>query len=191
MQTNHIHLVVEAEDNDALARGMKAFTVRANRLFNAASGRRRGNVWSGRYHRADLNTPRQVRNALVYVLNNGKKHGVVTSSKLVIDGCSSAPWFSGWTMTRTVREGPRPTEEPRTFSLARLWQKHGRIHPTEMRGVQASWDHGGIRAGSFASGVSVELWTRPCVRAATTTSWTAATTDPALPIAGSDGNSWR
>jgi REP element-mobilizing transposase RayT len=138
VQTNHVHLVVEAEDNDALARGMKSFAVRANRLFNAASGRRRGKVWAGRYHRADLKTPRQVRNALVYVLHNGRKHGVVTSSKLVIDACSSAPWFAGWTMARTVREGPRPTEEPRTFLLARLWQKHGRIHPTETPGSRAS-----------------------------------------------------
>lgn len=134
IQTNHLHLIVEADDNDALARGMKSFTVRANRLFNAASGRRRGKVWCGRYHRADLKTPRQVRNALVYVLNNGRKHGVITSAKLVIDACSSAPWFEDWTISRTVREGPRPTEQSRTFLLGRLWQKHGRIHPAEAPG---------------------------------------------------------
>ena len=52
MQTNHLHLVVEADDNDALANGIKSFTVRANRLFNVASGRRRGQVWAGRYHRS-------------------------------------------------------------------------------------------------------------------------------------------
>ena len=137
VQKNHLHLIVEAENNDALARGMKSFTVRSNRLFNAASGRRRGQVWAGRYHRADLKTPRQVRNAIVYVINNGRKHGEVTSPKLVIDACSSAPWFLGWTLARTVREGPRPTEEPRTFLLSRLWQKHGRIHPTETPGPLA------------------------------------------------------
>ena len=131
VQSNHLHLVVEADDNDALARGMKSFTVRANRLFNAASGRRRGRVWAGRYHRTDLKTPRQVRNALVYVLNNARKHSVITSPKLVIDAASSAPWFGGWTTARTVREGPRPTEQARTALLERLWQKHGLIHPTE------------------------------------------------------------
>jgi len=131
VQTNHLHLVVEAEDNDALARGMKSFAVRANRLFNVASGRRRGQVWSGRYHRSDLKTPRQVRTALVYVLGNGRKHGVVRSVGLVIDGASSAPWFQGWTISRVIREGPRPTETPRTALLARLWQKHGKIDPTE------------------------------------------------------------
>ena len=132
VQSNHVHLVVEAENNDALARGMKSFTVRANRLFNAASGRGRGQVWSGRYHRSDLKTPRQVRNALVYVLNNGRKHGVVSSTALVIDAGSSAPWFGGWTMPRVIREGPRPTERARTVLLERLWLKHGKIHPTEM-----------------------------------------------------------
>src|SRR5689334_12776187 len=42
VQDNHLHLIVEADDNDALARGMKSFSVRANRLFNAAHGRGRG-----------------------------------------------------------------------------------------------------------------------------------------------------
>ena len=136
VQSNHLHLIVEADDNDALARGMKSFTVRANRLFNAASGRRRDQVWAGRYHRADLTTPRQVRNALVYVLNNARRHRVITSRELVIDAGSSAPWFQGWTMPRTVRDGPRPTELPHTFLLARLWQKHGRIDPMETPGPQ-------------------------------------------------------
>ena len=132
VQTNHVHLVVEAENNDALSRGMKSFAVRANRLFNVASGRRRGRVWSGRYHRSDLKTPCQVRNALVYVLNNGRKHGVVSSTGLVIDAGSSAAWFGGWTIPRVIREGPRPTERARTVLLDRLWLKHGKIHPSEM-----------------------------------------------------------
>jgi hypothetical protein len=41
VQDDHLHLIVEAYDNDALARGMKSFSVRANRLFNAALGRGR------------------------------------------------------------------------------------------------------------------------------------------------------
>src|SRR5690242_21507260 len=31
VQDNHLHLIVEADDSDALARGMKSFSVRANR----------------------------------------------------------------------------------------------------------------------------------------------------------------
>jgi len=69
VQDNHVHLIVEASDKDALSRGMKSFTVRANRLFNVAWGRKRGQVWGDRYHRRDLTSPRSVRNALVYCLN--------------------------------------------------------------------------------------------------------------------------
>jgi hypothetical protein len=65
-------MIVEADDNDALARGMTSLSVRANRLFNAAHGRGRGRVWADRYHRRDLTSPSQVRNALVYCLANVK-----------------------------------------------------------------------------------------------------------------------
>src|SRR5690349_20181041 len=100
VQTNHLHLIIEADDNDALARGMKSFSVRANRLYNAAHGRMRGRVWGDRYHRRDLASARQVRNALVYCLCNYKKHYRVTSGAPRIDPCSSARWFDGWIAIR-------------------------------------------------------------------------------------------
>lgn len=61
VQKDHLHLVGEAENADALARGMKSFLVRATRFLNQALGRERGSIWQGRYHRSDLTTPRQVR----------------------------------------------------------------------------------------------------------------------------------
>ena len=51
VQTNHLHLVIEADDKNALACGMKSFLVRATRLLNIAIGRGRGSIWAGRYHR--------------------------------------------------------------------------------------------------------------------------------------------
>jgi REP element-mobilizing transposase RayT len=133
VQDDHLHLIVEADDNDALARGMKSFSVRANRLFNAAHGRGRGRVWGDRYHRRDLTSARQVRNAIVYCLQNYKKHQGITSDAARIDPCSSARWFQGWTATRTMGpdDGPRPTETARTVLLRSAWQKHGLIHPGE------------------------------------------------------------
>ena len=74
VQDDHLHLLVEADDSDALARGMKSFSVRANRLFNAALGRGRGRVWGDRYHRRDLTNAKQVRSALVYCLQDYRKH---------------------------------------------------------------------------------------------------------------------
>ena len=131
VQDDHLHLIVEAEDREALARGMKSFSVRANRLFNAAHGRGRGPVWADRYHRRDLTSARQVRNALVYCIQNYKKHQGLTSGAPRIDLCSSARWFTGWTAIREHDDGERPTEEARTVLLRRAWKKHGLIHPGE------------------------------------------------------------
>ena len=132
VQDDHLHLIVEADDNDGLARGMKSFSVRANRLLNAALGRGRGRVWGDRYYRRDLTSPRQVRNAIVYCLANYKKHQGITSGAPRIDPCSSARWFQGWSMIRSHDDGPRPTEEARTVLLKEKWhRKHGFIHPGE------------------------------------------------------------
>jgi REP element-mobilizing transposase RayT len=131
VQDDHLHLIVEAYDNDALARGMKSFSVRANRLFNAAHGRGRGKVWGDRYHRRDLTSARQVRNAIVYCLNNYKKHRGITSGAMRIDPCSSARWFDGWSSIRNADDGPRPTEKAGTVLLKTAWQKYGFIHPGE------------------------------------------------------------
>ena len=131
VQDDHLHLIVEADDNGALARGMKSFSVRANRLFNAALGRGRGRVWGDRYHRRDLTNAAQVRTALVYCLSNYKKHQRVASGASRIDPCSSARWFQGWTAVRKHDDGPRPSEDARTILLRTAWQKHGFIHPGE------------------------------------------------------------
>jgi REP-associated tyrosine transposase len=131
VQNDHVHLIVEADDNEALSRGMKSFSVRANRLFNAALGRGRGRVWGDRYHRRDLTNARQVRNALVYCLSNYRKHFRVASGLPRIDACSSARWFQGWTAVRRAQDGPRPTEEATTVLLERAWKRHGLIHPGE------------------------------------------------------------
>ncbi len=131
VQENHLHMIVEANDNDALSRGMKSFSVRANRLLNAASGRKRGRVWGDRYHRRDLTSPQQVRNALVYCLSNYKKHLGLSRGQSRIDFCASARWFQGWTGIRAEEPDPRPTEEAMTFLLAIGWRRRGLIHPGE------------------------------------------------------------
>ena len=132
VQDSPLHLIVEADDSDALARGiMKSLSVRANRLFNAALGRGRGRVWGDRYHRRDLTSARQVRNALVYCLQNYKKHQRVKSGTRRIDPCSSTRWFQGWNAIRQHDDGPRPTEKARTVLFRTAWQKHGSIDPGE------------------------------------------------------------
>lgn len=49
IQTNHIHLVVEADDRDVVTRKMSGFAIAfAKRLNNQLLGGRRGKVWSDR-----------------------------------------------------------------------------------------------------------------------------------------------
>src|ERR1051326_2710096 len=49
VQTNHIHLICEADDNAALARGMQGWAVRVARGLNSKLGRR-GTVFAARHH---------------------------------------------------------------------------------------------------------------------------------------------
>ena len=73
VQANHVHLIVEAKDKRALARGMQGLTIRVARGVNRASGRR-GKVFADRYHARALKTLAEVRNAVNYVRRNFQKH---------------------------------------------------------------------------------------------------------------------
>ncbi len=80
IQRTHIHLIVEASGRLALGRGMKCFGISAAKHINRVVGirrgaRRRGTVFTDRYHAVVLGSPRQVRNTLAYVLNNWRHHG--------------------------------------------------------------------------------------------------------------------
>jgi len=73
VQSDHVHLLVEAHDKGALSRGMAGLSIRVARSVNRALGRL-GRVFGDRYHARPLKTPREVRHCLVYVLMNFKKH---------------------------------------------------------------------------------------------------------------------
>lgn len=92
IQSNHLHLIVEAQDARSLARGMQGLLVRVAKRLNRAWSRR-GKVLIDRYHARILRTPREVRAALVYVLQNARKHG---ARLFGIDAWSSGRWFTGW-----------------------------------------------------------------------------------------------
>jgi hypothetical protein len=129
VQNDHVHLIVEAEDREALSRGMRGLATRSARAVNRTLARR-GRVWADRFHARPLRTPREVRSALVYVLMNFKKHwrGPIASSS--IDRCSSAPWFDGFrrsTVSQGERSAPAFLAHARTW-LARVgWRVHGLI----------------------------------------------------------------
>lgn len=128
VQSNHVHLIAEAEDGRALSSGLRGLAIRLARAVNRVLGRR-GKVWDERYHARALATPRAVRHALVYVLTNSRKHSKAATE---IDPCSSAAWFTGWLEPRVAfRTGPRPVAIARTW-LARIgWRRHGLISSDE------------------------------------------------------------
>jgi putative transposase len=126
LQATHLHLIVEADSASALGRAMKGLGVRVAKAVNAVL-RRTGRVMSGRFFAHPLKTPREVRRALVYVLFNGHKHGVVREG---LDPWSSAVWFQGWrepiseAMADRGQRGP-PIVAPRTWLLSVGWRRHG------------------------------------------------------------------
>jgi REP element-mobilizing transposase RayT len=134
LQGNHAHMVVEAEGRDALARGMKALGSRLARAVNRVFGRY-GPVLADRYHVRLLRTPREVRNALAYVLLNASKHaaraGRTLSRAVRIDPASSGRWFDGWRESAKPPPGRRPVALARSWLLAVGWRRRALIDPGE------------------------------------------------------------
>jgi len=94
VQHDHLHLLVEARDEHALSSGMRSIAIRVARYVNELL-RRRGALWADRWYGRALKTPREVRNALVYVLANFRKHSRCPQ-RAGIDPFSSGEWFEGW-----------------------------------------------------------------------------------------------
>jgi REP element-mobilizing transposase RayT len=139
VQHDHVHLIVEADDRTSLSRGMTGLSVRLARAYNRALGRR-GTVLIGRFHSRALRTPREMRNALVYVLFNIRKHDASWREKSVssLDTCSSASWFSGWARPPPSHppcevEAP-PVMPARTWIAREGWKRHGLLRPDECPG---------------------------------------------------------
>ena len=137
IQADHLHLLVEADTPTGLARGMQGLAIRVAKSLNFAL-RRRGRVWADRYHSRLLHTPREVRNALVYVLNNRRKHAPGATG---LDRYSSAAWFGGW-RGRTARAEASPVVAPRTWLATVGWRRHGLLDPEEVPRDAVRPNHG-------------------------------------------------
>jgi len=129
VQSDHVHLLVEASDNVSLSRGVVGLCVRLARAVNRVVVRR-GSVWGDRYHARPLPTPREVRHAIVYVIMNWYKHVPGASG---LDPCSSGSMFDGW-KTPPASGPPRvatPAEVPirpaETWLARTGWKRHGLV----------------------------------------------------------------
>ena len=145
IQSNHLHLIVEAADRAALSTGMKGFQVSAAKQLNAALGkrtgvRRRGRVFADRYHDEPLTSPTQVRNALGYVVNNWRRHREDRQSpQLQLDPYSSARTFTGFRERRDLLwidadDEILPVAFATTWLLREGWRKLGLLSVAQVPG---------------------------------------------------------
>jgi putative transposase len=131
--SNHAHLICEADDATALARGVQGLAIRLARRLNAAL-KRKGKLFGPRYHAVALRSPAQVRNTLRYVLLNRKHHASADKRFFAgwIDPYSSGVWFRGWVAPVRVNGVisdlvtlEAPTKSPRTWLLRVGWHRVG------------------------------------------------------------------
>ena len=158
VQSDHVHLVVEGDQADALVRGLQGLAVRCAKAINRAV-QRRGSVWSSRYHSRALRTPTEARRGLVYVLLNFRKHLRAAPG---VDPRSSGPWFDGWRRGRreTVDGNvePKPLTEPCPVATPRTWlatvgwrRAGGAIAHDEHPGAAGRTGRASCRAGTRRS----------------------------------------
>jgi REP element-mobilizing transposase RayT len=140
IQHNHLHLLVEAADRQALTRRMQSFAINAARAINGTCGRR-GKVFAYRFHATQIRTARQARCTLAYVLNNWRHHREDRVPgrpfEAALDPYSSGVSFTGWKGRRfLVPEGyrPLPVSPPATDLLRSRWARFGLIDAFECPG---------------------------------------------------------
>ena len=150
VQRTHLHLLIEARSRLALSRGMQGFQISAAKHLNAAIGartgtKRTGGVFSDRFHARALTSPRAVRHALAYVLNNWRRHGedrAAFANTWNVDPYSTAIDFPEW---KELGDSPFLYEPPQTYDalivwrpntwlLRDGWRRHGRISIHEIPG---------------------------------------------------------
>ena len=125
VQSNHVHLIIEAAGADALHRGMKGLTVRVGKGLRRLWGRK-GTIFADRYHARVLRTPTEVRNALRYVLNNHLRH-CEKAKRGKPDPWSSSPLFEGWREIEaaTLVGKLRPVVAARSWLVREGWMRAG------------------------------------------------------------------
>ena len=140
LQRNHVHLLAEAENAMALARGMQGFQISAARHINTALGvdkyrRRRGRVFTDRYHVEVITSPTRARRALSYGLINRKhredEQGL--ASTWLVDPYSSGIAFPDWleldgkAWMWPIREtyDPLMVRRPQSWLLREGWKLGG------------------------------------------------------------------
>ncbi len=136
IQSNHLHLLVEADSKHALTLGMQGFSISAAKRLNRELRRRRGEVFPFRYHATAITSPTLARNAISYVLNNWRRHRSDIHVPYEVDPYSSADQFHGWHTPRghDAREDPLPVVRATSWLLTDGWKRAGPVETFEVPG---------------------------------------------------------
>ena len=108
--------------------------------------RRKGRVFSDRYHARIITSPLQARRELAYVLNNWRKHGEDRAGRArtwQVDPFSTAAGFMGWRERADAPFAWRlppayeaiPVHAPRGWLLRTGWRRAGLISTHEVPGA--------------------------------------------------------
>jgi|SRR6266851_4922782 len=111
---NHLHLLVEADSDIALSRGMQGLAIRIAKSLNRLMSQR-GRVFADHYHSRLLRTPAELANAIAYVLGNHAHH---------FGGAPGGDRFSSGGVRREL-----VLSHPRTWLLRRGWRRARRVPP--------------------------------------------------------------
>jgi len=132
IQSNHLHLLVEADGKDALRSGMQGFAISAARRLNRELRRKRGDVFAFRYHATVITSPAQARNAISYIVNNWRHHRRDLYDSRRFDPYSSAHAIAEWGIR--PREDQLPVVRPTTWLLTDGYKRGDPIRPDEIPG---------------------------------------------------------
>jgi len=137
VQSNHAHFVVEAASAHALGCGLRSLGARFARAAHRAFAIS-GSVLADRSHVRVLRTPREVRNAIAYVLLNARKHAAEFGRRVgracAPDPASSGRWFDGWKEPIPPPRDPPATAPPHTWLLREGWRRWRLISLGEIPG---------------------------------------------------------
>jgi putative transposase len=140
VQGNHLHLLVEAKDTQALSRGVQGLKIRLARALNRVM-ERKGKVFADRYHARILRTPTETFRCLMYILKNARKHAKShgrTYPPGWVDPYSSAVFFEPfgrvWVDRCAVFPRQREVSKPRTWLVQVGWELGGRADPNKIPG---------------------------------------------------------
>jgi putative transposase len=115
LQHNHVHLLVEAQNNVTLTRGMRALIIslvmRLNRYW-----RKGGQRLKQRYHLHVLKTRREIINAYRYVRDNFHKHSGVFNHQTA----KSRDPYSSWGVDFFSHAVAGALDRPRNWRLKQL-----------------------------------------------------------------------